>query len=386
MAAGLACALLLVLAVLLVIASCQSEPPVRPLKTTVPMLSRGPTLARITQSSVEIHWRTQEPAACTLAPFGCTSTGVDHVFVRSGLLPNHSYPYEISIAGQVVAAGVARTAPTASDRVTAAAIADAGAGSLTQRAIAMRIDELDPRLVLDVGDICYPNWADATRPDQVFFSPDFYGRFLPRIPVYTTAGGHDLESASGNAYYDTFHLPGDERNYITRWGPIDFVAVDYSREFSSHPLAVAVLDSLLKTSTAPWKVVFVADLCYSSGVTHGESQNLRAALEPLLLKHRVALVLQGREHHYERLGPVVRGSPSAQGPIYLTIGGGGNEGLYGFGTPKPYSVVRARVNHFVWMEATARQLRVRCLDPLGNQVDAFTCWISSRRGGGRTTN
>jgi hypothetical protein len=64
--------------------------------------------------------------------------------------------------------------------------------------------------------------------------------------------------------------------------------------------------------------------------------------EPIFIKYGVDAVFAGHVHAYERNTGVEFGNPSATGPIYVTVGNGGNhEGLYDEWLPKPpYSVFR----------------------------------------------
>jgi 3',5'-cyclic AMP phosphodiesterase CpdA len=63
------------------------------------------------------------------------------------------------------------------------------------------------------------------------------------------------------------------------------------------------LEKELQASGADWKICFFHHPLYSSGKKHGPSEELRTALEPVLVKHGVDLVLQGHEHFYERIEP-----------------------------------------------------------------------------------
>ena len=58
--------------------------------------------------------------------------------------------------------------------------------------------------------------------------------------------------------------------------------------------------------------------------------------EPIFIKYRVDVVFAGHVHAYERNAGVECGEASATGPMYITLGNGGNhEGLYDDWLPKP---------------------------------------------------
>ncbi|KAE9590850.1 putative Acid phosphatase [Lupinus albus] len=55
---------------------------------------------------------------------------------------------------------------------------------------------------------------------------------------------------------------------------------------------------------------------------------MKASMEYLLYNARVDVIFQGHVHAYERFTRVYKGKGNKCGPIYITIGDGGNrEGL-----------------------------------------------------------
>jgi len=63
---------------------------------------------------------------------------------------------------------------------------------------------------------------------------------------------------------------------------------------------------LAKTADKTWKFVVVHEPLYSTGA-HPTLEEEVKALEPLFLKYKVDLVLQGHDHDYERTLPVKEG-------------------------------------------------------------------------------
>ena len=66
------------------------------------------------------------------------------------------------------------------------------------------------------------------------------------------------------------------------------------------------------------------------------TRNFPGGLWPIFIKYRVDVVFAGHVHAYERNAGVECGEASATGPMYITLGNGGNhEGLYDDWLPKP---------------------------------------------------
>ena len=70
------------------------------------------------------------------------------------------------------------------------------------------------------------------------------------------------------------------------------------------------------------------------------------SMEPLFVKYNVNLVLSGHDHAYMRTTPMVGMDRSDTGPIYLTLGAGGNREEHAHGyihnTPEDWVVKRDR--------------------------------------------
>ncbi len=179
-----------------------------------------------------------------------------------------------------------------------AVIGDMGTGSRRQVETARQMWTEHARfpyeLVITVGDNMYGG-QDPEDYERKFVVP--YKPIIDaRIPFYAALGNHDKPE---QVKYELFNMNG-RRYYTYTKGPVQFFALD-SVELS--PAQLAWLETELQNSKAPWKVAHFHHPIYSSGLRHGPTLVLRAALEPLFSTYGVQAVFTGHEHFYERLYP-----------------------------------------------------------------------------------
>src|SRR6266545_3391023 len=106
----------------------------------------------------------------------------------------------------------------------------------------------------------------------------------------------------GRAYYS--FTKGD--------GLVEFFALDSTR-FDVRQRRW--LEAALQASQAKWKVALFHHPIYSSADQHGSDLELRAEIEPLLVRYNVAAAFSGHDHTYERIKP-------QQGVQYFVSGAG----------------------------------------------------------------
>lgn len=210
-----------------------------------------------------------------------------------------------------------------------AVIGDSGKGNEAQWAVARRLTELDPRLVLHVGDIVYSRGSDKDYDDR-YFKP--YAPLLARRPLFPAIGNHDYandfvfhgrgERRYRKVYQAIHHRP---KYYSFDAGGAHFISLDTNGAFgipAAEPIGPgteqdAWLKADLAGSKARWKAVFLHVPVYT-GVKHGDHERLRLWLEPIFQAGGVDVVFQGHVHLYERTKPI-------GGVVYVTVGTGGAE-------------------------------------------------------------
>lgn len=219
----------------------------------------------------------------------------------------------------------------AADEIRFVAVGDTGNGNEGQRAVAaqMRAAQEKSRfgLILFLGDNIYRS-GEPKDFGEKFALP--YRSFIENgTELRGVIGNHDARSEAGVLLQQLMFEMGGKTFYsfAGKAGAVEFFALD------SNPLIktgttpareaqLAWLDRRLGESRAKWKIVFLHHSLYSSAKKHGwnssdadEMENVRRAVEPLLVKHGVKVVLSGHDHVYERVRP-------QQGVYHFTAGAG----------------------------------------------------------------
>jgi acid phosphatase len=133
---------------------------------------------------------------------------------------------------------------------------------------------------------------------------------------------------------------------------------------------LAWLDERLERSEAEWKVVFMHHPLYTSGRYRNSSRAHRWALEPILLRHGVQIVLAGHEHIYQR-------SELQNGVLYFVSGGAGSL-RQGDGVAAPY-IARSFDDdyHFMLMEIEDDEMHFQAIARSGDTIDAGTLFLDA---------
>ncbi|MBK7973893.1 MAG: metallophosphoesterase [Deltaproteobacteria bacterium] len=291
---------------------------------SLPGLVDGPIVGRVTASSVTIAWRTGTPE------IGAVDVGPDATYGRGAVEP----------------------AATTEHRV------------------------------LHTGDIAYGAGTEQ-QVETRFLEP--YEPLLDHIPLYASIGNHDAATGHGGPLLAALTLPtndvdGGSLFYSFEWGAVHFVALDSNQPLAPGSAQLAWLDAdLAASAAATFRVVFFHHPPYSSS-KNGSHQAVRAALSPVLDRHRVDLVFNGHDHVYERTLPMADGevaepSPGpdyvdAPGTIYVVTGGGG-QNLYPAGT-SDFTAVSESAFHFVEVEVSGAALTATAIRLDGSVLDRFT--------------
>jgi hypothetical protein len=274
----------------------------------------------------------------------------------------------LGIAGCVAAlsrSGLARLVDTpTADAVRFAVLGDFGSGDEKEFAIARQMaavhDKVPLGLIVTAGDNVYPDGAADLFRER--FERPFEGILQRKVPLYACLGNHDVKKGRGDQLaYQHFNMQGQAYYKLHAGnGMLDIFVLDSNR-FDG--VQLRWLNDRLARSTSLWKIAVFHHPLYSSGVTHGSDLELRAVLEPVLVRHGVSAVFSGHDHIYQRVTP-------QQGIQYFVTGAGGK--IRKGDVDHSDSLVAASYDedsHFMMVEANHHTLRFETITAAGLVID-----------------
>lgn len=241
-----------------------------------------------------------------------------------------------------------------------AVIGDSGTGSAKQYQVAERLvaarETFPFTFVLMLGDNIYGR--DTPRDFEKKFERPYAALLGAGVPFYASLGNHDDPNQRS---YQPFNM-GGERYYTFTRGPATFFVMDTTYVDRTQ---IAWLQRELQASDARWKIAYGHHPMYSSGARHGSEVDLRALVEPLLVRYGVDVVLAGHEHFYERIHP--------QKGVYYFISGAAGKLRKGNIRPGPLTAAGFDKDHsFLLMEIADDQLHFQAVSRTGDIVDRGT--------------
>ncbi|GJN06983.1 hypothetical protein PR202_ga24767 [Eleusine coracana subsp. coracana] len=269
------------------------------------------------------------------------NSGKIHDAVTGPLQPSTTYYYRCSSSP---AREFSFRTPPATLPVKFVIAGDLGQTGWTESTL-KHIAASDYDVLLLPGDLSY---ADFVQPRW-----DSFGRLVTPLasarPWMVTQGNHEVEkmpvvepepfkaynarwrmpydvdtagttSSDSNLFY-SFDVAGGAVHVVMLGSYADFAA---QNEWLRRDLA-----ALDRRKAAAFVVALVHAPWYSSNEAHeGDGDAMRVAMEEVLYEARVDAVFAGHVHAYERFARVYQGKSDPCGPVYVTIGDGGNrEGL-----------------------------------------------------------
>ena len=253
-----------------------------------------------------------------------------------------------------------------------AVIGDYGQAGQPEADVAALVDRWGVEAIVTVGDNNYPDGAANTIDANIgqyyhaYIAPyqGTYGAGAEVNRFFPALGNHDWRTDQAAPYFAYFTLPGHERYYTVRRGPVEFFILDSDEQEPDGITADSVqaqwLRAQLAASDAPWKLVILHHTPYTSSLR----RNSNPTLQWPFAEWGADAVLAGHDHFYERLE--VAGIP------YIINGAGGKD-LYPFGPRETGSLVRYNQDYGAQLiNATAHCVNITFYSRANELIDSVT--------------
>ncbi|MGB6838042.1 MAG: metallophosphoesterase [Dehalococcoidia bacterium] len=233
---------------------------------------------------------------------------------------------------------------------------DWGAGSSAQAAITTRM--CDWRAATGFTDVLTTggNFYD---PDGIATNVNYYG---PERCLYghhrhkwrAAWGNHDY---SGSSTHDVLGSPSQPKYFSWGVGDVAFFVYDGTDVTQAQR---DWLRSAVCSSDVAIEVIYGHQPPYSTG-PHGSDLAVRHMVDPVARDCGPRLVLSGHDHLYERSFPI-------EDVPYIVTGGAGAS-TYTCGGPQPWVATCVSRHHFLYMEVSDAEIRVRAVGTDGRIFD-----------------
>ena len=253
-----------------------------------------------------------------------------------------------------------------------AVVSDYGEAGQPEADVAALIDRWTVDSIVTTGDNNYMDGAASTIDANIgqyyhaYIAPyqGTYGAGAAVNRFFPVLGNHDWYTPGAQPYLDYFTLPGNERYYTVRRGPIDFFMLDSNKEepdgISVDSVQAQWLHQHLAASDAPWKIVVLHHPPYSSSARHGSDR----VMQWPYATWGASAVIAGHDHQYERL--------QEEGIPYFVNGAGGKD-LYAFKWSVPGSRVRYNQDYGAQLiDVTERCLNISFFSHTNALIDSIT--------------
>jgi hypothetical protein len=257
------------------------------------------------------------------------------------------------------------TGPSAEEAIRFIVFGDSGKGDTCQHElgrmmVAHHWDQFFD-MALMLGDNIYPDGNPADL-EAKFERP--YAELLRRgVSFHAALGNHDIRRGrEAQMNYPKFNMGGRGYYSFSRGeGLAEFFAIDSTR-FDIQQRHW--LEESLQASQARWKIAYFHHPLYCSADRHGSDLDLRAQIEPLLVKYGVDVAFSGHDHVYERTKP-------QQGIQYFISGAGSKPRRGDLERDTPFFAAgNDQISSFMSIELTPDRFNFKAIDMNGKVIDS----------------
>ncbi len=329
------------------------------------------------RTTVTLSWQRESPGRGTVQYGPTTNYGWSaadaggyrrHIITLRGLVPGRLYHYSASSTdGFETPDRSFWTAPAATDSLHFVVHGDLQGGIDTNwaRAVAARIRDEAPQLVIQVGDLSDEMYSEDTWATwRQFFS--VATDELDRVVFMPAAGNHDEPSNGNSFYWRMFPLPerpARARYYSYDAGNVHFVVLNCDIDIASQTNWLARdLQAAANDTNVTWIIPYFHRPPYSWG-GHEGNEEVKTNWCPLFVQYEADWVFSGHSHTYQRSVPI-------RGITYLVTGGGG---AYLYSTSDdPGLAFHTTCYHHVSAQVTGAVMRVRGIRSDGQVFENLT--------------
>jgi tartrate-resistant acid phosphatase type 5 len=220
---------------------------------------------------------------------------------------------QVDPCGAVAVAFASTTSVDDDTTVDFVAFGDFGEDNSAEGDVADLVKSLNPKFIVFLGDLVYPDGAEVDIEDHLL---KYYDQYIPDAS-YPVWGNHDQGDSSlvggvygvpiANLYPDIMALNSGKRYYTFASGPVRFFVINggYTDLDPREPDGItqasvqgAWLGAQLALSTEDWNVVCMHRGPYTSDITHNPGS---LAMRWPFKAWGADLLLTGHGHNYERL-------------------------------------------------------------------------------------
>ncbi len=327
-------------------------------------ISKGPYLQELGPTSVVVRVEVDPPASVDVevSPVGLDAAGpvsvkhdpaasAFHSVLLDQLQPASRYSYLVKVAGVRSREGTFTTAPAPDSGApfTFLVYGDDRSGDEAHASIVHSLLGAPSDFLVHTGDFVEDGSARSMW--QTFF--DIEAPLLRDRCVFACVGNHELVEPGGISFARYFG-PTDDRGepeqklYQTfRWSSARFFLLNGMDTWATSNEKKWLRDELTKADAEPgisWRIVVVHYGPWSSGPHGKNARLLGAGIVPLLVEHKVDLVLSGHDHIYER---------GEQDGLRYVVSGGGGAPLYPIKKTLPSTRKAESAFHYLKVDVTS---------------------------------
>ena len=249
--------------------------------------------------------------------------------------------------------------PANPDSVKFAVFGDNGTGDRWQMDVAQQMAVSHATFPFDMVFMLGDNIRGGESPRDFVdkFATPYAPLLTAGVQFYAALGNHDTTKI--DRAYQLWNMAG-QRYYTFSKKSVHFFVLDTN---DPDPGQLSWFAGALRDSGEGWKICLFHHPLYSNGQTHGSDLELRAMLEPILVKYGANVVFSGHDHVYERITP-------QQGITYFVSGAGGELRK---GDVKPAKNTAAYFDQdrsFVLVEIDGDDLHFEAISRVGKSVDS----------------